>query len=154
MEKAVFAAGCFWGVEAFFEEVRGVEETRVGYTGGDVEHPSYEEVKSGQTGHAEAIEIWYNPWKISYAELVDKFFECHNPTTRNRQGIDVGTQYRSAIFFQNLQQLEVAVKKKAELNRTSPKLIVTEVAPAKPFYQAEEYHQKYFQKNGTLACGI
>ncbi|OLO38978.1 peptide-methionine (S)-S-oxide reductase [Alkalihalophilus pseudofirmus] len=154
MEKAVFGAGCFWGVEAFFEGIRGVEETRVGYTGGHVESPAYEEVKTGTTGHAEVIEIWYNPWKISFAELVTKFFECHNPTTLNRQGIDVGTQYRSVIFFQNFQQLEVASKIKAEFSQASAKKIVTEISPAKPFYQAEEYHQKYFQKNGSVACGI
>ncbi|WP_078427687.1 peptide-methionine (S)-S-oxide reductase MsrA [Alkalihalobacterium alkalinitrilicum] len=154
MEKAVFGAGCFWGVEAFFESIRGVEETRVGYTGGHVESPSYEVVKTGKTGHAEVIEIWYNPWKISYAELVTKFFECHDPTTLNRQGIDVGTQYRSVIFFQNFQQLEVASKIKADLSQASAKKIVTEISPAKTFYQAEEYHQKYFQKNGSVACGI
>ncbi|MDG5787080.1 peptide-methionine (S)-S-oxide reductase MsrA [Evansella sp. AB-P1] len=154
MEKAVFGAGCFWGVEAFFENIRGVEETKVGYSGGHVENPAYELVKTGTTGHAEVIEIWFNPWKISYEELVVKFFECHNPTTVNRQGIDVGTQYRSVIFFQNLNQLEIASRKKSELNKSLSKEVVTEIAPAKPFYPAEEYHQKYFQKNGTLACGI
>ena len=154
MEKAVFGAGCFWGVEAFFENIRGVEETKVGYSGGDVENPSYEQVKTGTTGHAEVIEILFNPWKISYEELVSKFFESHNPTTLNRQGIDIGSQYRSVIFFQNRQQLEVATNKKAELNEAESKEIVTEIAPFKEFYKAEEYHQKYFQKNKNAACGI
>ncbi|PYZ94706.1 peptide-methionine (S)-S-oxide reductase [Salipaludibacillus keqinensis] len=154
MEKVVFGAGCFWGVEAFFESIRGVEETRVGYSGGHVENPSYEEVKTGLTGHAEVIEIWYNPWKISYEELVNKFFECHNPTTRNRQGIDIGSQYRSTIFFQNRYQFEIAMNKKAELNRKGSKKIVTEIRPMQQFYPAEEYHQKYFQKNKMVACGI
>lgn len=154
MEKVVFGAGCFWGVEAFFESIRGVEETIVGYSGGHVENPSYEKVKTGKTGHAEVIEILYNPWKITYEELVSKFFECHNPTTRNRQGIDIGTQYRSVIFFQNRRQFDIASSKKTELNEVSNKKIVTEISPIQPFYPAEEYHQKYFQKNNAVACGI
>ncbi|MBU9720009.1 MULTISPECIES: peptide-methionine (S)-S-oxide reductase MsrA [Bacillaceae] len=154
MEKAVFAAGCFWGVEAFFESIRGVEQTRVGYTGGHVEAPSYEQVKAGGTGHAEAIEVLYNPWKITYEELVNKFFECHDPTTINRQGIDVGTQYRSAIFFQDIEQKETACKIKLKQASNFEKEIVTEITPAKIFYEAEEYHQKYFKKNGSFACGI
>ncbi|OEH93111.1 peptide-methionine (S)-S-oxide reductase MsrA [Bacillus solimangrovi] len=156
MEKAVFGAGCFWGVEAFFEKVRGVEATRVGYSGGTLANPTYEQVKAGDTSHAEVVEVLFDPWKVSYDELLDVFFDCHDPTTKNRQGIDIGSQYRSVIFFQNVKQLEAAKAKKEKLDQ-SGKLknsIVTEITPAKEFYEAEEYHQKYFQKNGTLSCGI
>ncbi|WLR51672.1 peptide-methionine (S)-S-oxide reductase MsrA [Bacillus tianshenii] len=156
MEIAVFGAGCFWGVEAFFEVVRGVESTRVGYSGGNIPNPTYEQVKTGNTGHAEVVEVLYDPWKISYDELLDLFFECHDPTTKNRQGIDIGSQYRSVIFCQDVAQLKAAKEKKVELNRKGifKSNLVTEITPAKEFYLAEEYHQKYFQKNGTLACGI
>lgn len=156
MEKALFGAGCFWGVEAFFEDVRGVEETRVGYAGGTVPYPTYKQVKTGLTGHAEVVEILYDPWKISFDELVGLFFECHDPTTRNRQGIDIGSQYRSIIFFQNLSQLKIAKRKKAALDhkKVFKNKIVTEIAPSKEFYEAEEYHQKYLQKNGSVACGL
>lgn len=156
MEKAVFGAGCFWGVEAFFEQVRGVEQTRVGYSGGFVVSPTYEQVKTGKTGHAEVVEVIYNPWKISYHELVELFFTCHNPTTLNRQGIDKGTQYRSVIFFETMQQVRVVRKIKDELNKKAlfTNKIVTEITPMKAFYRAEDYHQKYFQKNENVACGL
>jgi len=156
MATAVFAAGCFWGVEAFFERVNGVEATRVGFMGGDVENPSYEQVKTGKTGHAEVTKIDYNSDVVSYQELLDLFFECHDPTTKNRQGEDVGSQYRSVIFFSDETQQHIAEEKITEWNNkgifNTP--IVTQLTQASDFYEAEEYHQKYLQKNGSVSCGI
>lgn len=156
MELAIFGAGCFWGVEAFFEKLEGITETRVGYTGGYVENPTYEQVKTGTTGHAEAIKIQYDPNIITYSELVDTFFGVHDPTSRNQQGLDIGHQYRSVIFYCDVNQQNIAEGKIKEwTDKGTFKLpIVTEIEPASFFYEAEEYHQKYLQKNGSVACGI
>lgn len=156
MNKAYFGAGCFWGVEFFFEQIDGVIGTRVGYMGGITEQPTYEQVKSGKTGHAEVVEITYQPEVVSYTELLNKFFECHDPTTLNKQGIDEGTQYRSVIFCEREEQEYQAQDKVTLLNQEGifKNKIVTQVKNYSPFYEAEEYHQKYVQKNGTLACGI
>lgn len=155
LAHAIFAAGCFWGVQAAFDAVPGVWSTRVGYTGGSAVNPSYEQVCRGNTGHAEAVEIAYDPEQISYDELLDVFFSIHNPTTRDRQGPDIGHQYRSAIFYLNAGQKEAAVAKILELNRSGkfPAPIVTEIVPAKTFYPAEDYHQDYLKKQGLKTCG-
>lgn len=155
MATAVFAAGCFWGVEAYFERIEGVVATRVGFMGGTVVTPSYQQVKAGGTGHAEAIRVEFDPEVISYSELVDHFFECHNPTQRNRQGEDVGYQYRSVIFATEDQEETAAAKIREWDNKGLFKSeIVTEVNKVSEFYDAEEYHQKYLQKNGSVSCGI
>ncbi|MFC0523593.1 peptide-methionine (S)-S-oxide reductase MsrA [Pontibacillus salicampi] len=156
MATAYFGAGCFWGVEAFFERLTGVTATRVGYSGGTVENPSYELVKSGVTGHAETTKVEFDPSVISYASLVDQFFEVHDPTQINRQGEDVGTQYRSVIFFLDDEQRQVAEEKIQEWSdKGIYKLpIATQIKKAAPFYDAEEYHQKYLQKHGSVSCGI
>lgn len=155
LAHAIFAAGCFWGVQAAFDAVPGVWSTRVGYTGGSAVNPSYEQVCRGNTGHAEAVEIAYDPEQISYDELLDIFFSIHNPTTRDRQGPDIGHQYRSAVFYLNAGQKEAAVAKILELNRSGkfPAPIVTEIVPAKTFYPAEDYHQDYLKKQGLKTCG-
>lgn len=148
MERAIFAAGCFWGVEAELKQVDGVEDTTVGYTGGNVADPSYEEVSTGKTGHAEAVEVVYEPQEVSYQELLDTFWQIHNPTTLNREGPDIGSQYRSVIFYTNQEQKEVAQESKEELDNSSQydKPIVTEIKTAEEFYKAEEYHQDYLEK--------
>ena len=148
--KATFAAGCFWHVEDLFRKTKGVSDTKVGYIGGNLADPTYEEVCAGATGHAEAVQIDYNPDVVSYEELLDIFWKNHNPTTLNRQGPDVGVQYRSAIFFHGDEQKEAASKSKEELADSGrfQNPIVTEIVPAPKFYRAEEYHQKYFQKHG------
>jgi len=151
-EKATFAAGCFWGVEAAFAEINGVVETAVGYIGGRTENATYEQVCSGGTGHAEAVEVTFDPAAVSYEHLLDAFWEMHDPTTLNRQGPDVGTQYRSAIFFHTPEQEKAALASKARAAGKFRKPIVTEITPASEFYRAEEYHQKYFQKHGGAAC--
>ena len=150
MEKATFAAGCFWGIETAYRRLEGVLDVAVGYEGGSTDNPSYQDVCTGQTGHAEVVEVDYDPVKISYDELLEVFWNIHDPTTLNRQGPDIGTQYRSAIFFHNEDQ-----KKKAELSKSSkqsegtyPDGIVTEITPHETFYRAEEYHQRYFEKMG------
>ena len=150
MEKATFAAGCFWGVEAAFYKVKGVISTKVGYTGGDVKNPSYHDVSTGKTGHAESIEVLYDPSKISYEELLGMFWNIHDPTTLDRQGPDKGSQYRSVIFYHNEEQKIAALdsKKKLEESGKYKKKIVTEIVPALEFYPAEEYHQRYFEKMG------
>lgn len=155
LAHAIFAAGCFWGVQAAFDAVPGVWSTRVGYTGGSAVNPSYEQVCRGNTGHAEAVEIAYDPKQISYDELLDVFFSIHNPTTRDRQGPVIGHQYRSAVFYLNAGQKEAAVAKILELNRSGkfPAPIVTEIVPAKTFYPAEDYHQDYLKKQGLKTCG-
>ncbi len=154
MEKATFAAGCFWGVESAFRTIDGVIDAQSGYTGGQTENPTYKEVCSGQTGHAEAVEITFDPVKISYAQLVELFWRVHNPTQVNRQGPDFGTQYRSAIFFHTSEQKAVAEKSKAALEASGryKNPIATEIVPAAKFYRAEEYHQRYFEKTGRPAC--
>lgn len=148
MEKATFAAGCFWGVEENFSRVRGVISTKVGYTGGSMENPGYYDVASGKTGHAESIEIIFDSEIISYEELLEIFWKIHDPTTKNKQGPDIGTQYRSAIFYHDEIQRENALnsKKKQEESKRYDSSIKTEIVPASVFYPAEEYHQKYFEK--------
>ncbi|WMW24770.1 peptide-methionine (S)-S-oxide reductase MsrA [Methanolobus sediminis] len=150
-EKATFAAGCFWGVEAVFRKVQGVDFTQVGYTGGNKENPTYKEVCMGNTGHAEAVELLFDPSIVSYDKLLELFWELHDPTSLNKQGPDVGTQYRSAIFYHNEEQKNKAMssKKELELSHRFKKPIVTQIMPAGPFYRAEEYHQQYFEKTGT-----
>ena len=147
--KATFAAGCFWHVEEVFNKLPGVKETAVGYIGGHLDNPTYEDVCTDKTGHAEAVQVEYDPEKVSYDELLQVFWENHNPTTLNRQGFDVGTQYRSAIFFHSNEQQQDAESSKEKLGQSGKfsNQIVTEIIPAKTFYKAEEYHQKYFQKN-------
>ncbi|AGB40839.1 methionine-S-sulfoxide reductase [Halobacteroides halobius DSM 5150] len=149
MEKATFAAGCFWGVQALFDRLEGVESTRVGYIGGNIDNPSYEEVCTDKTGHAEAVEIIYNSSIITYQQLLEVFWENHNPTTLNKEGSDVGTQYRSAIFYHNQKQQKKAQQSKKELNASGryDDPIVTEIISATNFYEAEEYHQDYLKKN-------
>ena len=153
--QAIFAAGCFWGVQLAFDNTPGVVSTEAGYVGGSVEISSYRQVSTGQTGHAEAFEVSFDSDKISYPELLDIFFKIHNPTTQNRQGPDIGTQYRSAIFYLTPEQKQQAEAKIAELERqkTFPAPVVTEIAPAGTFWPAEEYHQKYLQKQGKTSCG-
>ena len=154
MEKATFAAGCFWGVESAFRTIDGVIDAQSGYIGGHTETPTYQEVCSGQTGHAEAVEITFDPSVVSYVELVELFWRVHNPTQVNRQGPDTGTQYRSAIFFHTLEQKAAAEKSKGALEASIKyrKSIATEIRPAATFYRAEEYHQRTFEKTGRPAC--
>ena len=155
-EKATFAAGCFWGVEAAFRQVEGVRSTAVGYTGGTLKDPTYRDVCTDKTGHAEAVEVTYDSSKVSYDDLLRVFWQIHDPTTLNRQGPDVGTQYRSAIFFHNAEQ-EAAAKRSLEAlqkSGTYKKPIVTEIVPASEFWQAEEYHQQYLEKRGLAHCTI
>ena len=148
-KKATFAAGCFWGVEAHLNDIKGVIETIVGYTGGEVENPTYHMVCTDKTGHAEAVQVTYDSDEITYEDLVREFFDLHNPTTPNRQGLDVGNQYRSAIFYHNEKQKEIAEKVKKELNQSDKfrREIVTEIVPAGDFFKAEEYHQDYYAKH-------
>ncbi len=153
LDSATFASGCFWCTEAIFQEVEGVSNVESGYTGGHVKNPSYREVCNETTGHAEAIRITYDPEMISYAELLEIFFMMHDPTTLNRQGADVGTQYRSAIFYHHPEQKEEAERIIEALNAEGiwDDPIITEVSPAKVFYKAEDYHQDYFNNNRTAA---
>lgn len=148
MEKATFAAGCFWGVEDSFRKVEGVISTRVGYAGGHTENPTYKEVSTGRTGHAESVEIIYDPSIVSYKELLDIFWDVHDPTQVNRQGPDIGSQYRSIIFYHNEEQKFDAIESKKELEKSGKynKEIATEIIPAREFYPAEDYHQQYFEK--------
>jgi peptide-methionine (S)-S-oxide reductase len=150
-DTATFAAGCFWCVEAVFQELKGVLSVTSGYTGGKIKNPSYREVCTGITGHAEACQIIYDPKVISYDELLEAFWGSHDPTTLNRQGADQGTQYRSAIFYHNQQQKQLAEAYKAKLNSENAfeKPVVTEISPAGAFYKAEDYHQNYFNENGN-----
>jgi len=148
IQKAIFAAGCFWGVEANFRKVEGVISTRVGYTGGSFSEPTYKDVCSHKTGHAEAIEIAFDPSKVTYDELLDVFWSIHDPTTLNRQGPDIGTQYRSVIFYINSEQKEKALNSKTRLeaSKRNKRAIVTQIASASDFWEAEEYHQQYVEK--------
>jgi peptide-methionine (S)-S-oxide reductase len=152
--RATFAAGCFWGVEAAFREIEGVVRTTVGYTGGHTADPTYEQVCSHATGHAEAVDVWYDPAKVSYNDLLDTFWSIHNPTTRDRQGWDIGNQYRSAILFHDAEQEELAIASRDERQGAWTKPIVTEIASASTFYDAEDYHQRYFEKQGRAACAV
>ena len=157
MEKATFGAGCFWGVEAAFAAIPGVTATAVGYEGGSLDQPTYKDVCTDQTGHAEVVELEFDPDKVSYSQLLDKFFEMHDPTTMNRQGPDWGTQYRSAIFYHSPEQEKQARAKIEQLTtegRFQPKRIVTQVVPAQAFWRAEEYHQRYLEKRGLASCHI
>ena len=148
--KATFGAGCFWHVEDLLNKTKGVNSTAVGYIGGQLPNPTYEEVCTAKTGHAEAVEVDYDPNEISFEELLDVFWSNHNPTTLNRQGPDVGIQYRSSIFYHDEKQKEIAEKSKQELEKSGKfdNPVVTEIVPAPIFYKAEEYHQKYFKKHG------
>lgn len=154
MEKATFAAGCFWHVEEAFRCLEGVESTRVGFTGGTMEHPTYEDVCTGKTGHAEAVEVIFDPTKITYDELLEMFWEIHDPTTLNRQGADIGTQYRSAIFYHTPEQKAAAERSRQKLEQSKMyrRKIVTEIMEATEFYQAEDYHQQYLEKQGLSSC--
>ncbi|MEI6206705.1 MAG: peptide-methionine (S)-S-oxide reductase MsrA [Desulfuromonadales bacterium] len=155
LEKATFAAGCFWGVEDAFTSLPGVIATRVGYTGGRTENPTYQDVCSHGTGHAEAVEVTFDSQQISYEKLLSVFWECHDPTQRNRQGPDIGDQYRSAIFFHSADQQRIAEDSLGKLNNSGRlrRKIVTETVPAPIFWEAEAYHQKYHAKNGG-GCGF
>jgi peptide-methionine (S)-S-oxide reductase len=155
LQTATFAAGCFWGVEEEFRKVKGIKSTIAGYTGGWFDHPTYEHICTDKTGHAEAIQIIYDPNEVPYEDLLVLFWSIHNPTTKNRQGFDYGSQYRSAIFYHTPAQEEIASKSKEELEKSGRfknKKIVTEIIPASTFYKAEEYHQKYYQKKGGGKC--
>jgi peptide-methionine (S)-S-oxide reductase len=151
-ERATFAAGCFWGVEASFREIEGVVKTKVGYTGGTTADPTYEHVCSDTTGHAEAVDVWFDPALVGYDELLSAFWTIHDPTTRNRQGWDLGSQYRSAIFFHDAEQESLAIASRDHRQASLTRPIVTQIAPAPEFYDAEEYHQRYFEKHGGAAC--
>lgn len=156
MAKATFAAGCFWGVEDAFRQVKGVTSTTVGYTGGNTKSPSYKEVCTDRTGHAEAVEVEFDPNQVSYRELLALFFQSHDPTTLNRQGPDFGSQYRSAIFFHDAEQEKEARESKAALEKAVifKRPIVTQIVPAPEFYRAEDYHQQYFEKQGIRSCHL
>jgi peptide-methionine (S)-S-oxide reductase len=156
MEKATFGAGCFWGVQARFEQVPGVVETAAGYEGGSLENPTYKDVCSDRTGHVEVVELSFDPQKVSYAALLDLFFELHDPTQVNRQGPDWGTQYRTVVFFHSPEQEAAARDTIARLDtsHTYAKPIATQVVPASTFWRAEEYHQKYLEKRGAVSCHI
>ena len=146
-EKAIFGAGCFWGVEAAFRKIEGVVEATSGYSGGHTESPSYGDVCSGATGHAEVVEVEYDPSKVSYEELLEVFWKEHDPTTKDRQGLDFGSQYRSAIFYTTPEQEAAAHASREKAQERYRKPIATEITPASGFYRAEEYHQRYFEKN-------
>jgi peptide-methionine (S)-S-oxide reductase len=156
MAKATFAAGCFWGVEATFRQIPGVISTRVGYLGGRTDNPTYKEVCTDRTGHAEAVEVEYDPAKVSYDALLKVFWENHDPTQLNRQGPDWGTQYRSAIFFHTPEQKAAAAASQASLEKAGrySKPIVTQIVPAETFYPAEDYHQQYLEKRGLASCHL
>jgi peptide-methionine (S)-S-oxide reductase len=156
MEKATFGAGCFWGVEETFRKIDGVTSVAVGYAGGRTENPTYQDVCSHETGHAEVVEIEFDPVKISYRELLEVFWSNHNPTTLNRQGPDVGDQYRSVIFYHSPEQRATAEASKGELEKSGRfrRPIVTQIEPAPKFYRAEEYHQRYLEKRGLSHCAI
>jgi peptide-methionine (S)-S-oxide reductase len=156
LQKATFGAGCFWGVEAAYRQIKGVISTAVGYSGGTYDRPSYKDVCTGRTGHAEVVEVTYDPSRVSYEDLLKVFWDNHNPTTLNRQGWDIGTQYRSAIFFHTPEQKAAALASKQALDASGKyrKPIVTEVEPASEFYMAEDYHQQYLEKRGLSSCHI
>ncbi len=154
MEQATFGAGCFWGVESFFREVPGVTDAVSGYAGGRTQNPTYKDVCSDSTGHAEVVQVTFDPAKVSYDKLLDVFFANHDPTQLNRQGPDFGTQYRSAIFFHSPEQERAARAKKAALAARFKRPIVTTIEPAPAFWRAEDYHQRYFEKNGLPSCHV
>ena len=153
---ATFGAGCFWGVETLFRSVPGVQDAAVGYLGGTLADPTYEDVCTGRTGHAEVVQVRFDPSVVSFDDLLDVFFESHDPTTLNRQGPDVGTQYRSAVFYHSEEQRAAAEAFKARLDasRVFRRPVVTEISPASTFYRAEEYHQQYLEKRGLASCHV
>ncbi len=156
MELATFGAGCFWGVEVTFRQVRGVKDALFGYLGGTLANPTYKDVCTGRTGHAEVVQVEYDPDEVTYERLLEVFWENHDPTTLNRQGPDVGTQYRSAIFYHTPEQKAAAEASKSRLEASGKfrKPIVTEITPASTFYPAEDYHQRYLEKRGLASCHI
>lgn len=156
MDNATFGAGCFWGVEEAFRRIPGVLDTKVGYTGGALENPSYKDVCTDRTGHAEVVQLTFDPAQVSYEQLLDAFWDLHDPTTLNRQGPDFGSQYRSAIFFHSPEQQTAALRSLEALSRSGrfKRPIVTKIEPAQAFYEAEEYHQRYLQKQGLGSCHI
>ena len=153
-EKAIFGAGCFWAVEVAFRNVDGVKNVTAGYAGGTLDQPSYEDVCSGATGHAEVVQVEYDPAEVAFEQLLETFWSNHDPTTLNRQGPDVGSQYRSAIFYFTPEQQETAVESKARQQARLPRPIVTEIAAAATFWPAEDYHQRYLEKRGLATCKI
>lgn len=153
-QTATFAAGCFWGVEAAFRQLPGVTSTTVGYTGGTAEDPTYKQVCRGRTGHAEAVQVEYDPTVLSYPELLETFWAKHNPTTHNRQGWDIGSQYRSAIFFEDEVQHADAVRSRDAQQENRRRRIVTAIVPAQRFWSAEDYHQQYLEKRGQASCSV
>ncbi len=155
MEKATFGAGCFWGVEATFRRIAGVSATAVGYAGGTLENPTYRDVCSGRTGHAEVVRVAFDPSRVSYEQLLDTFWTIHDPTTLDRQGLDIGSQYRSVIFFHGPEQEAAANASRDRLGESGRlgRAIVTEIVPAPTFYMAEDYHQRYFEKRGAASRG-
>lgn len=153
-ERAVFAAGCFWGVESAFRQVPGVIATAVGYAGGHLDDPSYEEVCSGETGHAEAVQVEFDPARVAYEQLLEVFWSLHDPTTLNRQGPDTGSQYRSVIFYATPEQEALAREGMEKARHRFPKRIVTQIVPLAAFWRAEEYHQQYWEKRGRVTCAI
>ena len=156
MQKAMFGAGCFWGVQAAFKKLKGIHTTATGYAGGKTVNPTYKDVCSGETGHAEVVLIEFDPGLIFYEELLKTFWECHDPTSYHRQGFDFGEQYRSIIFYFSQEQKETALKVKQDLQKSDQftRDIVTEIMPAGEFYRAEEYHQDYFEKRGQNSCEL
>jgi peptide-methionine (S)-S-oxide reductase len=155
LQKATFGAGCFWGVEAAFRRLAGVKETAVGYSGGSVENPTYKDVCTDRTGHAEVVQVEFDPKKVSFETLLETFWHSHNPTQLNRQGPDVGTQYRSVIFFHSKDQEKAALASKEKLQRTGYKSpVVTQIVPAQVFWKAEDYHQQYLAKRGLDNCHL
>lgn len=153
-ELATFAAGCFWSVEEAFRLINGIISTSVGYTGGSIKNPTYKQVCAGKTGHAEAVEVTFDRQKISYTQLLDTFWHCHDPTTLNRQGPDEGHQYRSAIFYHSPEQQKLALASKEKQQKKFNQKIVTEIVAASAFYPAEEYHQQYLAKRGMKTCSV
>lgn len=156
LQKATFGAGCFWGVEAAYRQIKGVVSTAVGYAGGTLDNPTYRDVCTDRTGHAEVVEVTYDPARVSYQDLLNVFWENHNPTQLNRQGPDIGTQYRSVIFYHTPEQQAAAAASKEQLERSGryKKPIVTQITPAPMFYMAEDYHQQYLEKRGLSSCHI
>lgn len=154
MEKATFGAGCFWGVEATFRRLAGVKDTAVGYEGGSLKDPTYQDVCTDRTGHAEVVQVTFDPSVISYHDLLNVFWENHDPTTKNRQGPDVGTQYRSVIFFHSKDQEEEAKRSRDEAQKSFKRPIVTQIVPVSDFWRAEEYHQQYLEKRGLSHCHL
>lgn len=154
MEKATFGAGCFWGVEEMFRNIKGVSSATSGYGGGTMENPTYEDVCRHETGHAEVVEVEFDPAQVTYEQLLDVFWSNHDPTTRDRQGPDVGSQYRSVVFYHSPEQQQAAQAKKEELDKSGRfrRPIVTQIEPAPTFYRAEEYHQRYLEKHGRSHC--